>query len=252
MENIGLVQRRAPRFGLLGGIGAILVYSFASFPFIIFIYISIAFDSNNSGASPAKLSRIFSDKLSDPKILLGILIFNCLGLLIWAYGLSMLRGSKNFFKDFGIGFSKSSIYFFFAGIALQIITIIISVPISLLRSGDTNQQVVQDFKDANGLAKVALFVMVAFVVPFIEELCFRGIFLRGLQKHAKPMVAILVCGIIFGAIHLGDTAALYGLTPLILVGIFASALAVYRGKIDASIALHIGFNITTAIILLFI
>lgn len=251
MENTQVVERRAPRFGLLSGIGAILVYSFASVPIMLAVAVSVAAD--NQGVSSDRMNDLILDKFSEPNILLAILLANCVGLFIWAYGVSFLRGSKNFFKDFGIKFSKTSIYFFFAGVGLQILTIIISIPVGILQDGDSsNQKIVDDFKDANGLAKIGLFIMIAFVVPFIEELCFRGVFLRGLQKHAKPMTAILICGILFGAIHLTDTAALYGLTPLIMVGIISSALAVYRGKIDASIALHIGFNITTAIILLFI
>lgn len=251
MENIVEAETRAPRFGVLSGIGAILVYSFASLPIILFVTFDVI--ANNSGESNDVTSQLITDRFSEPGILFAVMLANCIGLLIWAYGVSFLRGSKDFFKDFGLKFSKSSIYFFFLGVALQIVAIVISLPISLLRDGEnTNQKIVDDFKDANGIAKIALFLMIGFVVPFIEELCFRGIFLRGLQRRVKPMVAILVCGIVFGAIHLGDTAALYGLTPLILVGLVASALAVYRGKIDASIALHIGFNITTAVILLFI
>lgn len=254
MENSEIVTEsnsRYPKFGLPAGIGAILVYLTASLPVTVFLIFQIQIDNENLNSS--ELSELLKEKFENPNVLIAIMLINCAALFTWAFLVSKLRGSGNPFKDFGIRFTKSSIWFFFLGIALQFAFIITMIPIQLLKDeGATSQQIVNDYKNSAGASKIIMLLIIAFLVPFTEELCFRGIFLRGLAKRAKPVVAILICGILFGAIHLADTSAVYGLVALIGVGLISSALTIYRGRIDASIALHIGFNFTTALILLFI
>jgi membrane protease YdiL (CAAX protease family) len=155
-------------------------------------------------------------------------------------------------KDFGITFSLKSLWFVLLGIGLQIATLIITVPIGLIRDNKVSQQeIASDLANAKGATLIIFAIFVAFIVPFAEELCFRGMFLRGLLKKTSPVIAILISGILFALVHLSDPNAIYGFSALMLVGIISSALATYRGKIDASIALHVGFNLTAAVFLIF-
>jgi membrane protease YdiL (CAAX protease family) len=246
---------RIPKFGPLSGIGAIVTYLTASIPVTMIAAIILAINTIGKNINEKLEYNEFTDKLNDllknPSFLVLIISANCIGLFIYAFLVSRLRGTKNMKNDFGLHFSPSSLWFILVGIGLQLASLIITLPISIIRDeGVKQQQIATDLANANGSILFAFAFMVAIVVPFTEELCFRGIFLRGLMKKTTPVVAILISGLVFAAIHLSDPNALYGFSSLILVGIFTSALTIYRGKIDASIALHVGFNLTAAVFLI--
>jgi len=196
------------------------------------------------------MQLILEDIASDPWVLVGALIVQSVSLFLYAYILSVVRGSRNPFNDFGLRFRKSSLWFLLVGIAIQIVSVVISIPLQIIKGASTEQGVVTTFKSSSGLAFGLLLVMVAFVVPVAEELAFRGILQRGLAKNMRPLFSILISGSVFAGIHLSDPGALIGITSLFIVGISVAALANYRGRIDASICLHIGFNMTTAFFLL--
>ena len=234
-DNIQNENTKVPKFGVFSGIGGIFVYSFISLP-VIMITALIAV-SNSSSTKDNALSQDFTNKINElvtsSNFLVVVMVVNCVGIFVYAILVSKIRGSKSIFNDFGIKFSPSSLYFVFLGIALQFIGLLLTSVISAL-NGDTSkrQEVATNLSSSNGLI-----------------MAFRGIFLRGLLRRVPPTVAVLISGIVFASIHLSDANAIYGYTSLLLVGIISGALTLYRGKIDASIALHVGFNLTAAIFL---
>lgn len=251
VEIIETPTRRVPRFGVPAGIGGILVYLFSSIPLILVITTVKYTQLSERDLTSRQISRQITDMLNSQGVLVGILVLQCVGFLIYAFVIAQIRGSGNFFSDFGLRFTKSSLWFLLVGIALQFIGIGISIPIQLLRNDSTEQQVVADFRGSSGVAFIFLMLLIGIVVPFIEELCFRGLFMRGLNKKCVPWVSVLLTGTIFAAVHFSDPSALYGGWILLMVGLGASALAMYRGRIDASICLHVGFNLSTVAIIVF-
>ena len=251
-DNIQNENTKVPKFGVFSGIGGIFVYSFISLP-VIMITALIAV-SNSSSTKDNALSQDFTNKINElvtsSNFLVVVMVVNCVGIFVYAILVSKIRGSKSIFNDLGIKFSPSSLYFVFLGIALQFIGLLLTSVISAL-NGDTSkrQEVANNLSSSNGLTMALLFILIVLFVPIAEELCFRGIFLRGLLRRVPPTVAVLISGIVFASIHLSDANAIYGYTSLLLVGIISGALTLYRGKIDASIALHVGFNLTAAIFL---
>ncbi len=72
--------------------------------------------------------------------------------------------------------------------------------------------------------------------PIAEETCFRGMLFGGLREKLPRLVAALICGLIFGALH-----ALTGITavpPLIVFGFLLALLYERTGSIIPGILLH--------------
>ncbi len=96
-----------------------------------------------------------------------------------------------------------------------------------------------DRVDGVGLLVMGLGVVI--VAPIVEELYFRGLLLRTIERRWGVAVAVIGSSLFFGATHF----QLLQLPGLTLAG-FVFALAVVRtGRIGAAIAVHVGFNATT-------
>lgn len=104
---------------------------------------------------------------------------------------------------------------------------------------------------ADGLQDPAIaplvFVSVAFVAPVAEELLFRGLLYQGLRRALPLWPSIGLSSLLFGLSHV---------EPVAVVGTFAAgmvfAVVFHRtGTLSAAIAAHIGFNLPSALYLVF-
>ncbi|MGH2475110.1 MAG: lysostaphin resistance A-like protein, partial [Candidatus Limnocylindrales bacterium] len=93
-------------------------------------------------------------------------------------------------------------------------------------------------------------VLVVTVAPLAEELLFRGALLRALLRRTTPAWAMFVSALAFAAVHplaspsIGSVIAVPG---LFVLGMVSAGLAIRTGTLSASILLHAGFNLLTAI-----
>lgn len=101
---------------------------------------------------------------------------------------------------------------------------------------------------ADGAGGVLLLVLIVGVgAPVIEEIFYRGLFLRSLTKRGLPAwAAILVSAVVFGLSH----GELLQLPALILFGAAAGWLAVRSDRLGPGIAAHVAFNMVTVVALL--
>ena len=84
-------------------------------------------------------------------------------------------------------------------------------------------------------------LLIVIAAPIAEETCFRGMLFGGLREKLPRLVAALICGLIFGALH-----ALTGVTavpPLIVFGFLLALLYERTGSIVPGILLHMLNNI---------
>lgn len=89
-------------------------------------------------------------------------------------------------------------------------------------------------------------VLVGLCAPVVEELFYRGIFLRSLTKRGmSDLGAVIVTSAVFGAIHF----QVLQFAGLFAFGVIAATLAVVTGRLGASVAAHVGFNMTTVVML---
>ena len=91
--------------------------------------------------------------------------------------------------------------------------------------------------DDSTVALVAVAILVTVIAPIAEEFFFRGYFFGALRNWKGPMVAAIVTGLVFGAIHAGSSPAPF-LVPLAVFG-FVLCLITWRTQsLYPAIVLH--------------
>jgi uncharacterized protein len=109
---------------------------------------------------------------------------------------------------------------------------------------EVEQDVIDSIGAGDGTAGlVAAGLMVMVIAPFVEETFFRGFFYRALRTRYPVLLAALVDGLVFGAIHYsGDGAdGLLILPPLAFLGVIFCLVYEKTGTLWATIGLH-AFN----------
>jgi membrane protease YdiL (CAAX protease family) len=86
--------------------------------------------------------------------------------------------------------------------------------------------------------KVLLVLMTLVLAPVLEEFFYRGLVLRSLERGLPTWAAIVLCGVIFGAIHL----QLLQFLGLAAFGMVAATLAIRTGRLGPAVFAHMGFN----------
>jgi membrane protease YdiL (CAAX protease family) len=81
-------------------------------------------------------------------------------------------------------------------------------------------------------------ISVVIAAPFVEELFFRGAIFAAVRPRAPAWVAIVVSGVVFGAVHLVPAA----FPVLALFGLVNATLYERTGSIWPGIAVHATFN----------
>lgn len=158
------------------------------------------------------------------------------------------RASSNPVREFGFRFTVVDVP---AGLVIGVVAQLVLVPaiswpwLKLLGKhpsdlSRTAEQLVSKAHDPLGV--VLLITIVVIGAPFIEELFYRGLLLRSLQKSLPAAwMAVVVCGLVFGASHF----QLLELPALSVFGMLLAFLAIRTGRLGMSIAAHLGFNAVT-------
>ncbi len=98
----------------------------------------------------------------------------------------------------------------------------------------------------DGFLEGALIVLaIAVVVPLGEELLFRGMVLRVLFRHARPAMAVILCGLLFGVIH-----PLFSAPAVALLGVWFGMLMLWSGNLWYPVLAHGIWNLANLAILL--
>jgi len=114
---------------------------------------------------------------------------------------------------------------------------------------------VKDMLDqAGGIRFLALVLSVAVGAPIVEELFFRGLLLRSLQKRLPDSAAIALSAVAFGLAHgsaLPADAVALVMVSLTVFGAILATLAVRTGRLGPNIVAHAIFNLFTLLYLTF-
>lgn len=117
------------------------------------------------------------------------------------------------------------------------------VPILWLTNTDTDDlgKVARDLSDRadNGFGIAMLIILTGIGAPICEEIFYRGLLLRSLERRFGQVAAVLISGAIFGIIHF----QLLSTPGLALFGVVLAVLAVKTGRLGAPIAAHMVFNL---------
>lgn len=89
-------------------------------------------------------------------------------------------------------------------------------------------------------------VLVGLAAPVVEELFFRGLMLRSLSKKGLSIAAAVITNaVVFAGLHFQALQ----FPGLFVFGIVVAAMAVVSGRLGPSMFAHIGFNMTTVVVL---
>lgn len=192
----------------------------------------------------------FSGEIPDP-VPIGALFGGQLGLVV-AYGVgpalsSRFRGAGLRY-DFGAVLGPRDIPFgLLGGVATQLLVLpLLYLPILRFVDADPSEAAEELVARADtAFLKFVLFVMVVVVAPAIEELFYRGLLLRSLEKFVGSWLAIIISAALFAIVHF----QLLQLPGLFVFGLLAGFLAVRTGRLGLAWMFHVGFNLTTYVLL---
>ena len=170
-----------------------------------------------------------------------------LGFLGWPIVATYWKGQRSLSLDFGLWFRPIDLAWgLLGGVSALAISIAGGVVWTLLSSEDSPSNA--DFLPSSpsvGTA-VVLFLLVAVGTPIVEELFFRGLFLRAVGRRWNLTVGVLLSSVVFGMMHAqGDSWA----ELIFLVGVTASFGAVFallvvraQGRLGPAIVAHMCVN----------
>ncbi|HEX3393294.1 MAG TPA: CPBP family intramembrane glutamic endopeptidase [Acidimicrobiales bacterium] len=140
------------------------------------------------------------------------------------------------------------------GVAAQVgLVNLIAILLSpLVGHPDVSQEATDLVGKTHGVGLVGLIVFVVIGAPIVEELFFRGLFLRSLQRRLPDWAAITLSGLLFGLAHLQDASAggLILFVSLFAFGVVLAVAAVRSGRLGPGIWAHATFNAFTVAVLL--
>jgi membrane protease YdiL (CAAX protease family) len=82
--------------------------------------------------------------------------------------------------------------------------------------------------------------------PVVEELFYRGLLLRSMERRWGTAVAVVGSSVVFALVHFQP----YDLLPLALAGLLFGTLRARSGRLGPGIWAHVAFNLTAIISLL--
>lgn len=169
------------------------------------------------------------------------------GCVLWA---SRWKGSRSLADDFGwrvrpvdlaIGVAAAvAAQLFLAGVVARLLEPLVGDP-------EIASRPVRELVDsAGGWRFAGLLLFVAVGAPIVEELFFRGLLLRSLQRRVRnDAAAVVLSGALFATPHIqalpGGALALV-LVSIFLLGALLAVLALRTGRLGSAIVAHSAFN----------
>lgn len=172
----------------------------------------------------------------------GLLGFGFAGILCWLVLSMRIDGYSATLKGIGFRSNRLSSDIMWGAIAavanwpLMFVTIILSNALFFWLPSPQHP-VQQELISGPSIEKVAVILFTAVVLaPLFEETVFRGVLLPALvSKLKKPIVAIIVCGLLFAAIHPTGIPAWLTLAE---IGAMAGFVTMVRGSLVPAIVMH--------------
>lgn len=169
-----------------------------------------------------------------------------LGVPLWA---ARVKG-KGLKADFGWQQESADIPLgLMVGVLTQFVLVpLVYLPLLWLIDLDEVDDAARQLTDrvSGSLDVVLLVLIVGIGAPIVEEIFYRGLLFRSLDRRAGRIVAIAASSVLFGVSHLQGLQ----LPALIMFGLVAAALVHIYDRLGPAIWAHIGFNMTTVIVLL--
>lgn len=138
------------------------------------------------------------------------------------------------------------------GAGVQVVLSLVSywLIVELFNGSAPTQEVVVAAADAIGTSERIMVILGLVVLgPVAEELVFRGILLRALERSRGSRYAVVVSSLAFAALHLLDPNAIVAVPFLFVLGIVLARQVRATDRLGRGIAIHAGFNLVTVLAL---
>ncbi len=172
------------------------------------------------------------------------------GLALLVVQVSRRFGTGSLRADLGLWFRWSDLGWgplLFVG--TRIAQVLVTAPIIASSVGvrDSSEAYSRSMRHEPLAALITLAVVGVVVAPLVEELLFRGVFLRSLLPIVGPAGAAIIQGVLFGVYHFAPDLGLYNLVLIIANGTFGvifGFVALRRRSLGTGIVAHAITNAT--------
>lgn len=135
-----------------------------------------------------------------------------------------------------------------AGLVTQFVVVpLLYVPILYLVNTDSDEvsEVAREMTDrADGVFGILMLVLIVGIgAPIVEEIFYRGLLQRSLERRLGPVPGLLVTSVIFGASHLQPLQ----FPAQVVAGLVFGLLAQRSGRLGPAIAAHVVFNMVAVV-----
>jgi hypothetical protein len=171
----------------------------------------------------------------------------------------VLRRRRWSFGAIGLHVEPSDGLYLFVGVLLQIVIAAAFIPVAdWIGAEGSSQALTVQIPNVSGAAlRLGLVVSVALVGPVTEELMFRGLLPRVLDRWMGRGLSYVVAALVFAFFHLLGVTGIHFrqvilvfVPQLFVVGLILGWQAMRRRRLGVAIFIHSGFNLT-ALALLF-
>jgi len=243
------------------GLGVALGLNFLVSIVGLVVWFAFNLDSLSSGDITGATQQILDDLTTSPVFLMVSLLTLWAGFLLGVFVASYRRGQHSLKLDFGwrIVWRTDILW----GIGLAVVLRLADAGFSwLLQTIGVNSSAVDNsapIVNQQGIALIVVGLAAAFGAPIVEELFFRGLTLRALQKRWGPVVAVIGSSVLFGLLHAQpDKSGALGFSSLWLVsfvtvlGAVLAIVAIKTKRLGVTVTAHIAFNASALILAVFV
>ena len=170
-----------------------------------------------------------------------------LGVPLWA---ARRKGSGSLVRDFGLRMRWiDPLIGLGYGVVAQLAFVVLMPPLYRLFGVDADK--IGETADKLGnratsfFSAFCLFVIVVLIAPVIEEIAYRGLWLRAAERRWGIVAGVVVSGVVFGVTHFQP----YDTPILIAFGLVLGFLAARYRRLGPSIWAHAWFNLAAFITL---
>lgn len=188
-----------------------------------------------------------------------VIVLALAGQYVGSLGVFWILTRRKSAADIGLTLSGRDYLYVPLGVVLQIGLAMLLLPLTTLLFPDGRPQ--QEIADIIAAADT-LFLQVSLVgaavvlAPVTEEIMYRGVLLKVLERRGKRF-ALILSSVIFAAVHITgiDTdelwrSAIVILGPIFLLGLVLGIVTQKTGRLGPAIFLHSGWNLLSAFILM--
>lgn len=165
------------------------------------------------------------------------------------------KGSGSLAQDFRLRWAKRDLWL---GPLIGVLCHVVVLPLvalvlwPLLGRPETEGPVLELLDEASGLRVLGLVCFTVIGAPFVEELFFRGLLMRSLERRWGTIVAVVVSSCLFGVTHLQDLdadALILVMVSLAVLGTVLAVITLRTQRLGTAILAHATFNAVTLIVL---